>query len=231
MKRFYKEVGLDRSGDGFRILLDGKPVKTPGRNLLLLPTRTLAEAIAGEWRIQGEKIVPASMPMLRLANTALDGVARTREAVIAAILRFGEHDLICYRAAEPADLAARQREAWTPMLDWADSRYGARFASDTGLTHVAQPPETLLRLEQAIAERDDFALAALHVMASITGSLILALALAEGEINPAQGFQLSRIDEDYQAGLWGEDAEAAARARALAREMDVAAAFLAAARD
>lgn len=231
MKRFYKEVRAEPAADGFGVLLDGKPVKTPGRNTLLLPTRAMAEAIAGEWRAQGERIVPASMPMLRLANTALDGVAQAREAVIAAILRFGEHDLICYRAAEPAELAARQRQAWTPMLEWAASRHGAEFEVATGLTHVAQPPESLARLRQAIAERDDFALAALHVMASITASLILALALAEGAINPAQAFQLSRIDEDYQAGLWGEDAAAAARARGLAREMDVAAAFLAAARD
>jgi chaperone required for assembly of F1-ATPase len=171
------------------------------------------------------------MPMLRLANTALDGVAHTREAVIAAILRFGEHDLICYRALAPAELAARQLDAWAPLLDWAASRYGARLEAGAGLAHIAQPPEALDRLRQAVAARDDFALAALHVMASITASLVLALALAEGAINPAQAFQLSRIDEDYQVGLWGEDAAAAARARALAREMDVAAAFLAAARD
>jgi chaperone required for assembly of F1-ATPase len=231
VKRFYKEVSVASSPDGFRVLLDGKPVKTPGRNTLLLPTPALAEAVAQEWRAQDEKIVPASMPMLRLANTTLDGVAQTRPAVIAAILRFGEHELICYRASTPAELAARQLEAWTPMLDWAASRYGARLKTGAGLAPIAQPPEALARLKEAIAARDDFALTALHVMASITGSLVLALALAEGEINPAQAFSLSRIDEDYQAGLWGEDAEAAVRARALAREMDVAAAFLAAARD
>jgi chaperone required for assembly of F1-ATPase len=231
MKRFYKTVSVAQSQDGYRILLDGKPVQTPGQGRLLLPTRALAEAIAQEWRAQGEKIVSAAMPMLRLANTALDGVAQTREAVIAAILRFGEHDLICYRASAPAELAARQLEAWTPLLDWAASRYGARLEAGAGMAHIAQPPEALDRLREAVAARDDFALAALHVMASITASLVLALALAEGAINPAQAFSLSRIDEDYQVGLWGEDAEAAARARALAREMDVAADFLAAARD
>jgi chaperone required for assembly of F1-ATPase len=231
MRRFYKEVSVDRSSDGFRILLDGKPVKTPGLKSLLLPTRALADAIAGELRAQGEEIMPGSMPMLRLANTVQDGVAHTREEVIAAILRFGEHDLLCYRATEPPALAARQDAAWTPMLDWAASRYGARLTVGAGFVHLPQSREALVMLRNAIAAHDNFTLAALHVMASITGSLVLALALTEGAIHPAQAFQMSRIDEDYQSELWGQDAEAAIRARSLAREMDVAAAFLAAARD
>ncbi len=231
MKRFYKEVSVDRSPDGFRILLDGKPLKTPSRDTLLLATRAMAEGIAAEWRAQGEDINPASMPMLRLANTIQDGVAHTREEVIAAILRFGEHELLCYRATEPAALAARQDETWTPMLDWAASQYGVRLLTGTGLVHLPQSQEALAMLRNVIAAYDNYALAALHVMASITGSLVLALALAEGAIHPAQAFQMSRIDEDYQAELWGQDAEAVVRARGLAREMDVAAAFLAAARD
>jgi chaperone required for assembly of F1-ATPase len=230
MKRFYKDVAVDGTPDGFRILLDGKPVKTPGRNLLLLPTRALAETIAEEWRAQGENIIAASMPMLRLANTTLDGVAKTRDEVIVAILRFGEHDLFCYRA-DDAKLAARQREAWDPVLDWAASRHGVRFEIGAGVAHVAQPAETLARLRLAITGHDDFALAGLHVMASIAGSLVLALAVAEGKIDAAGGFQLSRLDEDYQAELWGRDEEAAARAGSLGREMDAAAGFLAAARD
>lgn len=230
MKRFYKEVGADHAPEGFRILLDGKPVKTPGRRTLLLPTRALALAIAEEWRAQGEEIVPISMPMLRMANTALDGVSQTRNAVIAAILRFGQHELLCYRAQSPAELAALQAAEWTPMLEWIHSQYGVRLLTSTGVIHVQQPTETLARLGEAVGAHDDFALAALHVASSITGSLVLALALGEGVLNPAQAFQLSRIDETYQAGLWGEDAEAAARARALAREMDVAAAFLTASR-
>ena len=230
MKRFYKEVGVDHAPGGFRILLDGKPIKTPGRRTLLLPTQALALAIAGEWRGQREEIVPISMPMLRMANTALDGVSQTRDAVIAAILRFGEHELLCYRAQSPAELALLQAAEWAPMLEWVHARYGVRLLISNGVVHVQQPPETLARLGEAVAAYDDFALAALHVMASITASLVLVLGLAENAINAAQAFQLSRIDETYQAGLWGEDAEAAARARALAREMDVAAAFLAASR-
>jgi chaperone required for assembly of F1-ATPase len=231
MRRFYKEVRVADAADGFHILLDGKTVKTPGRETLCLPTRALAEAIAGEWRAQGKEIVPVAMPMLRLANTVQDGVAHTREEVIAAILRFGEHELLCYRAVEPPALAARQDEAWAPMLDWAGSRYGVRLLTGAGVAHIVQPPEALARLREAVAACDNYALAALHVMASITGSLVLGLALIEGALHPAQAFQMSRIDEDHQAGLWGEDAEAAVRARSLAREMDVAAAFLAAARD
>ncbi len=230
MKRFYEEVGVDHAPEGFRILLDGKPVKTPGRRTLLLPTQALALAIADEWRAQGEEIVPISMPMLRMANTALDGISHTRDAVIAAILRFGQHELLCYRAQSPAELAALQAAEWRPMLEWVHSHFGVRLLTSTGVIHVQQPPETLARLGEAVAAHDDFALAALHVAASITASLVLALALGEGVLNPAQAFQLSRIDETYQAGLWGEDAEAAARAKALAREMDVAAAFLAASR-
>lgn len=230
MKRFYKEVGVDHTPEGYRILLDGKPVKTPGRRNLLLPTQALALAIAEEWRAQDDAIVPISMPMLRMANTTLDGISQTRDAVIAAILRFGEHELLCYRAESPAELAALQAAEWTPMLEWVHSRHDVRLLTSTGVVHFEQPPATLARLADAIASHDDFALAALHVTASITGSLVLALALAEGAINPAQAYQLSRIDELYQAKLWGEDAEAAARARGLAREMDVAAAFLAASR-
>ncbi len=230
MKRFYKDVSVEKTPAGFRVLLDGKPVKTPGRHDLLLPTRALADAIAGEWRVQGEKIKPAAMPLLRLANTALDGVAKSRGEVIAAILRFGEHDLICYRAEEPK-LAARQREAWDPMLDWAASRYDARLQTGAGVGHIAQPPETLARLRDAIAAFDDFALAALHVLVSITGSLVLGLAVAEGTLDSARAFALSHMDEDYQAERWGRDDEAVARAAALAREMDAAVAFLVAARD
>jgi chaperone required for assembly of F1-ATPase len=230
MKRFYKESGTERVAEGFRITLDGRPVRTPAQNCLVLPTELLAKAIAGEWRIQGDEIAPQSMPMLRLANTAIDGIGPSREAVIAAILRFGEHELLCYHAEYPAELAARQVAAWTPMLDWVETRYGIRLATGTGLAHIAQPPEASERLRHAIAAHDDFALAALHVMASITGSLVLALALSEEAVNPAQAFQLSRIDEDYQAERWGADAEGVSRAQALAHEMDVAMAFLVAAR-
>ena len=147
MKRFYKDVAAARqTPDGFRILLDGKPVKTPGRHDLLLPTAALAEAVAEEWQAQGEEIMPATMPMLRLANTVQDGVSAHRAEVIAAILRFGEHDLICYRAEAAPELLRRQRESWDPMLDWASAQLGARLAVTQGVGHIAQSPDAWRRL-------------------------------------------------------------------------------------
>ena len=230
MKRFYKTVAADKTPEGFRILLDGKPVQTPGRHTLLLPTGALAEAIATEWRVRGEEIDPVGMPMLRLANTVLDGIRGAREPLIAAILRFGEHDLLCYRAEAPASLAIRQAAEWDALLNWAAEQHGARLGVTSGVGHIAQPRHALAALERAIAAHDDFALAGLHVIASITASLVLALALAEGAINPAQAFQLSRLDELHQEERWGTDAEAEKRANLLAREIDVAATFIAALR-
>jgi chaperone required for assembly of F1-ATPase len=230
MKRFYRDVATERTEDGFHVLLDGKTVKTPARQTLLLPTFALAQAIAEEWRAQGEEIVPASMPMLRLANTAQDGVAATQPDVIASILRFGEHDLVCYRAETAPELLRRQREGWDPMLGWAAAELNARLTVTEGVGHAPQPPEALAALERAIAAHDSYGLTALHVMSSITGSLVLGLALARGAINPAQAFQLSRLDEIFQAERWGMDREADDRARALARELDVAANFLSASR-
>ena len=230
MKRFYKDVSVGVAQDGFRILLDGRAVKTPAKNMLALPTRALAEAVADEWRGQGDEIAPAAMPFLRLANTVIDGVVGNRDGVIDAILRFGQNDLLCYRAAQPVDLAALQREDWDPALDWARQRYGVDFAVVEGFTHADQPVATLAAFRAALEAQESFALAALHVAASVTGSVVLALALAEGERTAAQIFSLSRIDEDYQAAKWGHDPEAQARAAGLARELDTAAAFLLAAR-
>jgi chaperone required for assembly of F1-ATPase len=225
MKRFYKTVAADETPEGFRILLDGRPVQTPGRSTLLLPTSSLAEAVAEEWRAQGDEVDPVSMPLLRLANTVLDGVRANRAEVIATVLRFGEHDLLCYRAEAPAALVGRQKAEWNPMLAWAAENYGAHLTVTNGIGHVAQPHHALAALERVVAAQDDFALAGLHVIASITGSLVLALALVAGAINPAQAFQLSRLDELYQAESWGTDAEAQKRVQRLGREIDVATAF------
>jgi chaperone required for assembly of F1-ATPase len=230
MKRFYKDVSVARAEDGFRVLLDGRPVKTPAKNALALPTGALADAVAAEWRGQGEEVAPAAMPFLRLANTVIDGVNENRTEVIAAILRFGENDLLCYRAAQPADLAARQRQGWQPVLDWARQRYGVDFTVVEGFTHADQPAATLAAFRAALEARDSFSLAALHVAASVTGSVVLALALAEGALTAARVFAISRIDDDYQAEKWGRDHEAQARAAKLAHELDIAAAFIAAAR-
>jgi len=230
MKRFYKTVSIAPTAGGFAVLLDGKPVKTPARNALLLPTERLAAAVAEEWQVQGEQIVATAMPLLRLSNTVIDGVAVNREDVITAILRFGDNDLLCYRAHHPPELARRQRDGWDPLLDWARQRLSAHMTVAEGLGHVDQSPETLAALREALGNYDAFTLAGLHVIASITGSLVLALAVVEGYIPGAYAFELSRIDETYQAEKWGADAEAVKRATALAHELDKAVELIAAVR-
>jgi len=222
MNRFYKDVSIAPADGGFAVLLDGKPVRTPARNALVLPSEAMANAIAQEWGVQGNEIVATTMPLLRLANTVIDGVSVNREDVIGAILRFGENDLLCYRAHQPRELLTRQREGWDPMLDWAGQRLGAQFKIAEGLNHVDQPPQTLAALRVALAAQDVWTLAGLHVIASITGSVVLALAVADGRTTGVHAFQLSRIDEIYQAEKWGEDAEAIKRTANLAHELDKA---------
>jgi len=230
MKRFYKNVSVAPAPGGFAVLLDGKPVKTPARNELRLTTRALAEAVAAEWRGQGDTVLAASMPLLRLSNTAIDGVAANRDAVVNAILRFGENDLLCYRAQQPPDLAARQAEGWDPLLDWARWRWGAHLRVADGVNHIDQSADALEALREAMRGLDAFTLGALHVIASITGSLVLGLAVADGHVGGARAFELSRIDEVYQAEKWGADAEATRRTAALAHDVDKAVELIAAAR-
>jgi chaperone required for assembly of F1-ATPase len=230
MKRFYKDVTIGPAENGFAVLLEGRPVRTPGRNLLILPTERLAAAIALEWRAQGDEIIATTMPLLRLANTVVDGVAVNRAEVINAILRFAENDLLCYRAHQPPELVALQRDGWDPLLEWVRQRHRAVMRVAAGLTHVDQAPQALLALRQALETENQFALGALHVIASITGSAVLALAVADEFVSGADAFALSRIDETYQAEKWGEDAEAARRAATLAHELGKAVELMAAAR-
>ncbi len=222
MKRFYKDVTVSETPEGFGFLLDGKPVRTPARQALDLPNRALAEAVAEEWRAQGAEMQPLAMPLTRLVNTVVDGVRAKRNETIAAILRFGENDLLSYRAEAPAELARRQGQ-WDAWLDWAHKRHGARLEITSGIGHVGQSPEALAALQRTIAAQDDYALAALHTFSSITGSLVLGLAVLEGELTPVEAFALSRLDEAYQAEKWGADREAEERAARLAREMELAA--------
>ena len=198
--------------------------------MLVLPTEKLAAAIAGEWQAQGEEIIATTMPLFRLANTVVDGVAANRTEVIDAILRFGENDLLCYRAHQPPELANRQREGWDPLLDWVRGRHGAEMRVAEGLTHVDQTTDAHLALRQALVAQSAFTIGAVHVIASITGSVVLALAVADGFISGRDAFALSRIDETHQAETWGEDAEAARRARNLAQELDKAVELMTAAR-
>ncbi|SRR5579885_1644704 len=219
MKRFYKDVSVAPTDGGFAILLDGKPVKTPSRAVLAVQSQMLAEAVAEEWRGQGEDIDPAAMPLTRLANTAIDIVAADRGKTANQILAYGRSDLLAYRAAEPEALVARQNRDWNPLLDWLSERYGARLVTGRGVAFVDQPGEALVALDSAVWAHDDFMLAALHNATTIMGSLVLALALAERRLDARAAFAASTLDESFQAERWGHDAEAAGRHARLAAEL------------
>jgi chaperone required for assembly of F1-ATPase len=230
--RFYKDVAIeDRGGEGAALLLDGKPVRTPGKAVLALPTRALAEAIAEEWRAQGERIDPLSMPLTRFANSAIDGVSGHEQAVIDDIMSHAGADLLCYRAHGPGELVKAQEKHWDPVLAWAKTALGAPLVLAEGVTHVAQPEASLGRLKQALAGRAAFSLAALHVMTALTGSALLALAVAEGRLTPEEAWEAAHVDEDWQISQWGEDAEAAQRRKNRWRDFAAAARTLALADD
>ena len=217
MKRFWINVALD---EGRAVSLDGKPVRTPGRVPLALPTDALAEAVAGEWRAVEGEIDPRAMPLTGLANAAIDRVGADPALFARGLAVYAESDLLCYRADAPDDLVARQQAAWNPLLDWARARYDVHLETATGILHRAQPAATLTRLGEAIATRDAFALAALSPIVTIGGSLIAALALAENAATPEQVWDAITLDEDYQAERWGRDPLAAAGIEARRRDFD-----------
>ena len=222
MRRFYKEVAV---ADGRAILLDGKPVKTPARADLILPTPALAEAVAAEWRAQGDEIDPRTMKLTGLSNAAIDRVAPDLASFARPLAAYAESDLLCYRADAPAELVARQAEAWDPLLDWARARFDVHFAVTRGIVHAPQPDATVARLGEALAAYDAFPLASLAPIITIGGSLVTALALAEDEIDADSAFDLTHLDELWQARRWGED-RLALEARAVRKRDFMAAAEL-----
>ena len=226
MKRFYKEAAAVAANQGWSIELDGRPINTPARQPLAAPTRGLAEAIAEEWRAQGDSIDPRTMPLTGLANAAIDRVAPDPTAFARDLARYGEGDLLCYRADHPADLVARQAESWDRLLGWARGRYDVTFEIVTGIIHRPQPPATVARLAEAVAARDAFALAGLSPLVTIGGSLVIALALAEGAIEAEPAFDAAHLDELFQAEQWGEDALALEAREARRRDFNAAARFL-----
>jgi chaperone required for assembly of F1-ATPase len=227
MKRFYKDVASSASPDGgFTVLLDGKAVKTPKRALLSLPNLALAEAVAEEWRAQGEALDTQTMTLTRLAFTAVDVVTPERARVAHQILNYAQSDLLCYRAEDPPELVARQARVWNPLLDRAAETDGARLKVGSGIRHVPQSPEVIAVLKQAIGRYDAFELAALHTATTITGSLILALALMEREVSADEAFATATLDETFQAEKWGRDAEAEQRRERLLSELTAAERFL-----
>jgi chaperone required for assembly of F1-ATPase len=227
MKRFYKDASASAGADGgYTVLLDGKAVKTPKRAMLTLPNLALAEAVAEEWRGQGETIDPQTMPLTRLTFGAIDAVTRERANIAAQVLEYAKHDLLSYRAEDPPELMARQARIWDPLLDWAAETYGARLKVGYGIKHVAQPPEAIAELQQGIARYDEFELAALHTATTITSSLILALALVEEEVSAHEAFAAAALDETFQAEKWGRDTEAEQRRKRLLAELAAADCFL-----
>jgi chaperone required for assembly of F1-ATPase len=226
IKRFYKSVDVHHDANGFAIRLDTRPIKTPAGKPLCAPTHTLAEAIAAEWQGQGDMILPDTMPLTKSLNTALDRIAPNRDAIIADLANYAASDVLCYRAQSPIELVRRQSTAWDPWLDWAAERHGARLIATIGITHVAQPPEALARLREAIAAHDDHRLVAVHTGVTITASIVLGLAFAAKAITAEEAFAIAQIEETYQAELWGLDAEAEkARANRLA-DLKAAEAYL-----
>lgn len=210
-KRFYKDVDVRHEPEGWSVLLDGRTVKTPGKRLLSLPTERLANAVADEWRKQRDVIDPGTMHLTRIANTAIEAVADKRQEVAADIVAFSGSDLVCYRAAGPGALVVRQAALWDPVVHWVASDLGARFVLAEGVMPVEQPPAALDRIAEAIAGLDALPLAGLHVVTTLTGSALLALAVLRGRLTPAEAWAAANVDEDYQIEQWGTDDEALER--------------------
>ncbi len=226
-RRFYREAAARPGETGYRVELDGRPIRTPAKSILELPSRSLAEAIAEEWASQGDTVRPHTMPLMRLAATAIDRVRTARERVIDEILSYAETDLLCYRATGPAELVRRQDAAWQPVLDWVAGRFGARFAVTRGIVPVPQEPAALETLRDHVGSQDEFALAALHGLTVACGSVLLALAVSCGRLGAEEAFAASQIDEIYQCEIWGDEETARERRREIETEVIAAARFLA----
>jgi len=226
-RRFYKAATVVGAKAPFAVHLDDKPLHTPLKAALELPERGLAEAVAAEWQAQDRAIDPFTMPLTRLANTAIDRVGANPSRFVEAIVKFAESDLVCYRASEPQRLSERQAAAWDPVLAWAKREFGARFETTAGIVFRNQPSESLQAARSALAGRSSFELAAIHNMTTLTGSALLALMVAAQSLSGEEAWAVAHVDEDWQVEHWGVDAEAKARRGARRREFDAAATFLA----
>ena len=220
-KRFYANAGVTETSRGFAITLDGKPVRTPSRRKLIAPARAIADSIVTEWNDQKEVIEPTTMPVTRLANTVIDAVTDRVEAVADDIAKYFHSDMLFYRASHPEALVAREAERWDPVLFWAAEALGAHFILTEGVMHVRQPDQAIAAARAALAD-DPWSLAALHMVTTLTGSALLALALLRGALDEDQVWTAAHVDEDWNVEQWGVDAEVAARR--LARYLDFRAA-------
>ncbi|MDC0657851.1 ATPase [Leisingera sp. SS27] len=217
-KRFWKEVTVAETAEGFAVELDGRRVKTPAKAALAVPTREMAEAIAAEWDAQTESVDPKTMPCTRSANAAIDKVTHQHTEVAAMLSEYGDSDLLCYRADSPVELASRQAAEWDPVLDWAEAELGVRLQPRTGVLHQPQEAAALAVLAEKTRAMTPFQLAAFHDLVGISGSLILGFAAASGWRSADEIWQLSRLDERWQEEQWGEDEEAQAAAEVKRQE-------------
>ncbi len=213
-KRFYKSVTTAAApGGGYVAMLDGYTMQTPAKRAFAVPSTGLAEAIADEWRAQGSEIDPTTMPLTRISNSAIDAVAAQAGAVRADLVAYAASDLLCYRAAAPEGLTLRQLAAWAPVVNWIEQQIGARFVLAEGVIPVEQPPRTLEKFADFLGEPCPFRLSALHVITSLTGSALLAVAHDRGAVAADATWAAAHIDEDWQIEMWGIDSEAEARRR------------------
>ncbi|WP_374388454.1 ATP12 family chaperone protein [Sandaracinobacter sp.] len=226
MKRFWQDVAVVAGEPGHAVQLDGRPVKTPKGAPLALPTDALAEAVAAEWRAVEGELNPADMPLTGLANAAIDLVGADLSGFADGLARYGESDMLCYRADHPEPLVERQKASWQPILDWAAGRFDLAFAVTAGVVHVAQPVETLTRIAAAYRAFGPFDLAALSPLVTLSGSAVVPLALAHGALPVEAAWAAAILDEAFQAELWGEDGLAAANRADRQRQFEAAARFL-----
>ena len=224
-KRFYKESAVGETDCGFVVTLDGKPIKTPSGRMVVVPVRSLAATIAAEWNAQGEVIDPMTMPATRFANSVVQGVTDNAVAVADDIAKYFGSDLLFYRAGHPEALVAREARHWDPILFWAAETLGAHFMLAQGVMHVCQPDQAIAAARGALPD-DPWAVAALHVITTVTGSALLALALFHRVIDPDQAWAAAHVDEDWNAEKWGVDEEAATRKAAKLIDFNAAAGVL-----
>lgn len=225
-KRFYERAAYAETEGGFALMLDGRTARTPAKNRLIVSREAVAAALAEEWNAQEIVIDPAIMPLTRLVNSAIDGVARDPLPVREEIVRYAGTDMLCYRAADPQKLVAIQNRLWSPLIRWIDQTYGTRFLLAEGVMHVEQFPETLAAFDAALGDPDMLELAALSVVTTLTGSAILALALRDGRVDLDEAWTVAHADEDFEISLWGEDDEAMIRRAIRYKEIEAAALLL-----
>jgi chaperone required for assembly of F1-ATPase len=224
--RFYEEVTVDKAAEGHRVLLDGKPVKTPGGAVLALPSEALAQAIASEWREQDKTIEPQTMVLTKLANTAIDRVTPNPANAREQMLSIARSDVVCYRAESPSELVQRQQLAWDPLLAWAREHFGASLRAANALSFIEHDPASIGALDTALSKLDAFSLTGLFAAASSCGSLVIAFALSEGRLDSEAAFVVANLDKIYQAERWGWDPQEAARSAVERAELNQISRFL-----